>query len=536
MLRIKLKKAFVSCLIFLAANNCFSQTFSQLSENNLPNLYQHLLVNENRIITVGWGYMQNVDSFELTTEARVRDLTGELVNSIQYQNTDWFWDPAQDCNTILNDSTFVLGIIKTDTDNDTVFNSILFLNEAGDTIQSWDYVSPYFTQGQISTYHHVPAAITIDSSGENFFIVSRVVDYPPIQNNFIIRKINAEGEVLWTYINPIDEWYYSANDLTFKNDTLWFISIASGNLGHYNKLMGLSPDSGEVIFEVEHNGASFPVGGCEDMILTDDGPVIANTIGDSDGTLPFLYKMDFAGNYIWQAQPLGDFAYDQTNNHLVQSSDGGFVSCGEKYDEEPSWLYPNDPAMNNTMKRIWLWKVDADGNFLWQRFYAYYDFDYSEEYFHLTNIAHDMKATPDGGFIMAGEASASCTNYPTCDEFTQQGWLLKVDGCGCLVPGCDPGCIVGIEEIAAEDEIKYFRFGPNPVSDMLNVHIPSLSIPMSELTFSLYDNLGRKVNDFQFKYDDTTYMIDASNLASGEYILLLSQSGKTLQCEVIIVQ
>lgn len=536
MLHIKLKKAFVSCLIFLAANNCFSQTFSQLSENNLPNLYQHLLVNENRIITVGWGYMQNVDSFELTTEARARDLTGELVNSIQYQNADWFWDPAQDCNSTLNDSTFVLGIIKTETDNDTVFNSILFINEAGDTIQTWDYVSPYFTQGQIPTYHHVPAAITIDSSGENIFIVSRVIDYPPIQNNFIIRKINFEGEVLWTYINPINPNYYGCSAIVHEGNTLWALVAGWGN-NSYNKIIKINSDSGELEDEVVLQSNPNDLYYAEELFVDSEGFVISCLTSDAESnTIPAIYKMDYSGNIIWQSQPDGEYAFDQKNNHLVQSSDGGFVSCGEKYDEEPSWLYPNDPAMNNTMKRIWLWKVDADGNFLWQRFYAYYDFDYSEEYFHLTNIAHDMKATPDGGFIMAGEASASCTNYPTCDEFTQQGWLLKVDGCGCLVPGCDPGCIVRIEEIAAEDEIKYFRFGPNPVSDILNLYIPSLSIPMSELNFSLYDNLGRKVNDFQFKYDDTTYMIDASNLASGEYILSLSQNGKTLQSEVMIVQ
>jgi hypothetical protein len=529
-------KTLLTAIFCLIALNFHGQTFSVISDTTITSLTPNVIVAGNDFLTISTGYDTIGTTVTRPLIIQKYNQSGELLFHHAYWNAQNLITPLLDANLLLYDTEVVFAGNKYNGENPEELGLLLYLNFNGDTLYSNTFISPYFEESNAPSNWNRPTAITTDGSGQIIYMVSQVVDYPPIQNNFIIRKINAEGEVLWTYINPLDEWYYSANDLTFKNDTLWFISIASGNLGHYNKLMGLSPDSGEVIFEVEHNGASFPVGGCEDMILTDDGPVIANTIGDSDGTLPFLYKMDFAGNYIWQAQPLGDFAYGQTNNHLVQSGDGGFVSCGEKYDEEPSWLYPNDPAMNNTMKRIWLWKVDADGNFLWQRFYAYYDFDYSEEYFHLTNIAHDMKATPDGGFIMAGEASASCTNYPTCDEFTQQGWLLKVDGCGCLVPGCDPGCIVGIEEIVAEDEIKYFRFGPNPVSDLLNLYIPSLSIPMNELNFSLYDNLGRKVNDFQFKFDDTTYMIDASNLASGEYILLLSQNGKTLQSEVIIVQ
>lgn len=535
MLHIKNHRKLFTVILFWIAVNSFGQTFSQLSENSLPNLYQHLLVSESRILTVGWTYIQSDDVFNLITEVRVRDISGELITSSQYYSTDWFWDPAQNCNTILNDTMFAIGIIRTKSDNDTVLNSIVQINQDGDTSNIEDFTSPYFFVGEIPTYHHVPASIVYDTLNQNFYFASRIVDSPPIQNNFIIRKINSQGEVVWTYINPLDEWYFSVNDLAFRNDTLWFISIASGNQNHFNKLIGLSASTGELVYEVEHLAQNLPVGGCSDMYLTDQGPVIATTIGDNDGTLPFLYKMDFYGNYLWYCQPEGDFGNWQTNDHIVPSQDNGFVSCGVKYDEDPSWLYPNDPAMKNTMKRIWLWKVDANGNFLWQRFYSYYDFDYSSEYFHLTNIAHDMKATPDGGFIMAGEASASCTDYPDCDNFTQQGWLLKVDACGCLVPGCDPNCIVSVEETEVGNEKKYFRFGPNPVGETLNIFLASDEhINLDHATLEVHDLMGRLIRSLPLPHNNTTYIIDAQSLTAGNYFLTLTKDGQVLQSEKMV--
>lgn len=531
MLHIKNHRTLFTVILFWIAVNSFGQTFSVISDSTITSLTPNIWVMEDGYLTTSSGYDSTESDLIRPLIVQKYNSLGELVLHKLYHDSTWLNTPLVDANLVLNDSFFVFaGTIYYEPQLEE-FASLVFLNLNGDTLLSRVYGSPYYTNSNEFTNWNRPTSIVADDQNENIYMVSQVVDSPPIQNNFIIRKINSQGEVVWTYVNPIDEWYFSVNDLTYRNDTLWFISIASGNQSHFNKLIGLSASTGELIYEVEHIAQSFPVGGCSDMYLTDQGPVIANTIGDSDGTLPFLYKMDFYGNYIWYCQPDGDFNDWQTNNHVVPSQDDGFVSCGVKYDEEPSWLYPNDPAMNNTMKRIWLWKVDANGNFLWQRFYSYYDFDDSTEYFHLTNIAHDMKATPDGGFIMAGEASAACIDYPTCDDFTQQGWLLKVDACGCLVPGCDPNCLVSVEE--TEEQI-YFRFGPNPVGDLLNLYIPTLPFSIKELTFSLIDMNGRKIKDFQFQYDNTTYMIDAQSLAAGNYILSLTKDGQVLQREKIL--
>lgn len=529
-------KTLLTAIFCLIALNFYGQTFSVISDTTITSLTPNVIIAGNDFLTISTGYDTIGTTVIRPLIIQKYNQSGDLLFHHAYWNVQNIITPLFDANLLLNDTMVAFAGNKYNGENPEELGLLLYLNFNGDTLYSNTFISPYFEESNPSTNWNRPTAITTDGFGQIIYMVSQVIEYPPIQNNFIIRKINSEGEVLWTYINPINPNYYGCSAIVHEGNTLWALVAGWGN-NSYNKIIKINSDSGELEDEVVLQSNPNNLYYAEELFVDSEGFVVScRAFNPESNTIPAIYKIDYDGNLLWMTQPQGSYSISQNNDHLVQSGDGGFVSCGEKYDEEPSWLYPNDPAMNNTMKRIWLWKVDADGNFLWQRFYAYYDFDYSEEYFHLANIAHDMKATPDGGFIMAGEASASCTNYPTCDEFTQQGWLLKVDGCGCLVPGCDPDCIVGVEEIVAEDEIKYFRFGPNPVSDMLNLYIPSLSIPMNELNFSLYDNLGRKVNDFQFKYDDTTYMIDASNLASGEYILLLSQNGKTLQSEVMIVQ
>jgi hypothetical protein len=245
---------------------------------------------------------------------------------------------------------------------------------------------------------------------------------------------------------------------------------------------------------------------------------------------PALYKMDFQGNYIWTAEIPNGENIEQYNEHLVQAQDGGFVCAAVHYQGGAT---PGLPGVNNYVYRTWLWKVDADGNFLWDRKYEYLSLD--SAYFNVYAYPHDLKATPDGGFIVAGEATATCSNYPTCDAFIQQGWLLKVDGCGCLVPGCDESCISASSELNTVEKTPYFIYGPNPIEDALHIYLRSSSLlDLSNTTLSFYDQLGRRVHSLSLAHDDTTYIIDTNVLSIGEYILVLEKDGQILQSEKLV--
>lgn len=508
----------------------YGQTFSVISDTTVTSLTPNIFVIGSEFLTTSTGYDTIGTSVIRPLIVQKYNEEGDLIFHHAYWDSLNLSTPLFDANVIVNDTTIAFAGNRYHSNNLQEYCLLMYLDWNGDTLYSNEYNSPYYDSAFIPTNWVRPTALAIDETNEDMYVVSQVVDYPPIQNNFIIRKINSEGEIVWTYINPINPNYYLCNTAQVFNGKLWF-----NITGFYNRLQSLDTETGLLLDDILLDGQGNNIIQANDAIVDENGVVVA-AIGFNEDyeIIPLIYRMDFSGNIVWQSQPQGEFGFDQQNNHLVQTIDGGFVSCGKKYDEEPSWLYPNDPAMNNTMKRIWLWKVDENGNFLWQRFYSYYDFDYSDQYFHLTNVAHDMKATPDGGVVMAGEASASCIDYPDCDAFTQQGWLLKVDECGCLVPGCDPSCVVGIDEVESESKNEYFRFGPNPVNEVLNIYIPTGSIPVRELILSIYDASGKKINDLRFNHDNTTYMIDFHSLAKGNYILSLSHNGRVLQSEKLI--
>lgn len=525
-----LYKLSISAILLSIGSLGYAQTFSIISDTTVTSLTSNIFVVGSEYLTSSTGYDTIGTSIIRPLIVQKYSEEGQLISHHTYWDSLNLSTPLFDANVIINDNTVAFAGNRYHSNNPQEYCLLMYLDWNGDTLYSNNYNSPNYNPAFTQTNWIRPTALAINETNEDMYIVSQVVDYPPIQNNFIIRKINQQGEILWTYVNPINPNYYLCNTAQVFNGKLWF-----NITGFYNRLQSLDTETGILLDDILLDGQGNNIIQANDAIIDENGVVVAAIGFDDDfETIPLIYRMDFLGNLIWQAQPQGTYGFDQENNHLVQTIDGGFISCGEKYDEQPSWLYPNDPAMNNTMKRIWLWKVDENGNFLWQRFYAYYDFDYSDQYFHLTNVAHDMKATPDGGVIMAGEASASCIDYPECNQFTQQGWLLKVDECGCLVPGCDPNCIVGIDE-EEKNNTSFFRFGPNPVEDVLNLYLsPIGNEVLNNAVLNFYDLTGSLVKSVTLPYGNTTYIINAATLASGQYFINLSNNGRILQSEKLV--
>jgi Secretion system C-terminal sorting domain len=520
-------------VLFLFCENSIGQTFSKRLDNNLSSDYRHVILQPYGYQTIGLGFDSLNGTLALPTQIRGFDFFGNEIYSRFYYSENTFWNPNLDCNIRLNDSTVVFMSIENTNYSDTVYNTVVWVNNWGDTLQTRRYSSPFFELNNPDTYSMVPTCITTDDEGANLYFISQVIESPPIQNNFIVKKISSQGDEIWTQYNSPDNNYYSCSTIRFFNNSVWII-IAGWGQNAYNKLVQINDQNGNWENEIEliPDGQNYYY--AEDMRLDNEGAVVACKSLNNSNSKPAIYKMNYEGNYVWNVTPANsEFDYDQDNNHIEESQDGGFVSCSVKYDEIPNPDFPDDPGENNTEQRIWLWKVDENGVFQWQRFYEYFSFD--SGYYHLRNVANDFKACPDGGFICAGEATASCIDYPNCDEFTQQGWLLKVDECGCLVPGCDENCVVSVTENSSS-ESKWFRFGPNPVRDALHIYFPeNNTIDISKCQLDVFDLGGKQIKSFQFKHDDTTFIIDCNTLASGEYVFSLRNEDQVLQVERMVV-
>jgi hypothetical protein len=107
-----------------------------------------------------------------------------------------------------------------------------------------------------------------------------------------------------------------------------------------------------------------------------------------------------------------------------------------------------------------------------------------------------------------------------------------------LVPGCDEACTVGIEEDGRHPElvsVSQFLVGPNPARDYINVYITPTLSKREGVVLVVHDVMGNLIKSFNLKHDDTTYMLDTSSLANGEYILSLINDGFVLQTKRVVV-
>lgn len=509
-----------------------AQTFSNRANDDLNSAYVSVLIQPFGYQTIGARIDTN-EMYHFNTVIRNFNFNGEVIDTKNYYFPNRIFHPSRDNNARLNDSTTVTVMRESISGNDTLFATVVWLTNEGDTLRTKRFGSPYFIGGNISTNLNVPTCIICSPDGQFIYFVSQIF-HSSSQNNFVVKKINAQGAEIWTYINPLNSGY-NCNSIAYYNERIWFVRASSfGTSSTVSRIIGLNSYTGEIETNQTISLLNLEFIEPMDMVIENGTFTFAESDVITGGDfLPIIYQCSSNGIELFQVSPpAAQYDFEQQTEHLVQSSDGGYVLCSVKFEEQSNPFDPNETSSNNTNKKIWLWKVDSLGVFQWQRFYEYLSFD--SGYLFLNNTANDLKSTPDGGYIMAGESTSLCLNWPSCSEVTQQGWLLKVDGCGCLVPGCDQNCVVTNLENEQEVRVNYFLFGPNPVDELLNVYVPTLAIPMKELTFSLFDVQGKQLREFQFESDNTTYMIDVSPLASGNYILSVSHNGQLLESKKIV--
>ncbi len=198
-------------------------------------------------------------------------------------------------------------------------------------------------------------------------------------NDVWVVKIDANGNKLWqkTYGG-------SSDDMAF--------SIIATNDGHYLLAGSSSSLDGDVSGVHAVSGTSMP---------------------DA-----WLLKIDATGNKVWNK------AYGSTSVEtavgVVQSADGGFVVLGGGAAD----FTGGDVSPVHGWTDYWVFKISAGGQLLWQKPLGGSAAD------HATSI----KATPDGGYILAGNTVSNdgdVTGYhPTPGWPYRDGWIVKLDGNG----------------------------------------------------------------------------------------------------------
>jgi hypothetical protein len=533
-LTIKKKASLGAFFLFFFAIQGFGQTFSKRFNYKVYSQCEN-------VVNTDYGYLfsgnlgDTTDSglFQLSLLYGGVDFNGDSLFSKHYESDQWRTVSYFDNNVVIHDSILVTATNFYVTNSDTNFTCLIWTNLLGDTIKTRKYYSPYYySSNNPSNQTNLMQARSLIASddGEFLYLVCHVFDYPPAANSYIVKKITNTGDEIWTYLPPIDPNYPSCDQIEFFDNNIWLIVPSYSGISTFNKLVKLNDQTGEMIQEIEliPEGQS-PIK-APDMVMTNTG-VIVNSVLASTGmnSIPCIYKMDFSGNEIWRNQPSNEYSPLQENDHITQAPDGGFVCCSVRYESTPA---TTAIPTTNEYYRLWLWKVDANGELLWERKYAYITLE-EDTNFLIYNYPHDMKTTPDGGYILAGEATVLCTNYPTCSEFTQQGWLLKVDGCGCLVPGCDENCTTTTDDKTTPQVL--FKLGPNPATDYINLYLGEINATQ-KILMQILSTDGKTIRNMPLTHGDTTYVIDTTTLAQGNYILAVFDGNNLLQSEKLVVR
>ena len=211
------------------------------------------------------------------------------------------------------------------------------------------------------------AGYTIDSNGN--------VD-------FWIMKIDTQGNILWqkTY-NLKDIDYIYSMDATSDGG---LILTGYSDLGQNQEIWILKLDSnGNVVWEKLVSGSSNDVG--ISIHETSDGGYIlaADTNSFGAGLNDVLViKFDQNGNAIWQ-KTYGLSGKDVVSS-IKETSDGGYVITG----------YTDSFGVN---ENIFVIKVDSSGNIIWQYIYDSNGIDFSEK----------IIETQDGNYLVIGYTLAA---------------------------------------------------------------------------------------------------------------------------------
>ena len=166
---------------------------------------------------------------------------------------------------------------------------------------------------------------------------------------------------------------------------------------------------------------------CEFILPTNDGGLlfVGSTGCSNSGNIPYdsgavtgslIVKLDSNLHLVWTRQfGHGGNTYS-TGCGAVQTSDGGYAILGStNYDDT---LIPGEHGNED----LWLFKIDALGNFLWQHCFGS---PFAEQ-------PGSIALTPDGGLIILGTSNGSGGDVPFHfgDNFSFDWFVVKTDSLG----------------------------------------------------------------------------------------------------------
>jgi hypothetical protein len=396
----------------------------------------------------------------------------------------------------------------------------------GDTIWTRRYQDQANLQGFLRSDDMI---ITPDSS---YILVGQ--SSTSYNNSFQILNVERNGRIRWNKTVGHGLNYTGEHSLVALEDGFvmgYFHTNTNLTPIYYDVFCNIKKNDygGNLLWEWQ-NDTSIQLLGANDLIQTKDkGWVVGTAIGkeflNTGGQTsrlaeqPYVFKLDSARNWLW-GTPLRGISY---SNHskimkVIEQPDSSLLAFGITTDTLT--ISGSFAGRRNGLVA----KLSANGDSLWSHQYYYMNQAWAN------HEIFDVEQTHDGGYLVAGQALF------TGQGPYQQGWLLKLDQHGCLVPGCHlPDTTNSILPLHAQPQAE-LKLYPNPAVDYLNVLYRNKQVG-EKLTFWILDVQGRVLQSHTARdISDKTYIFPVWELLGGWYVLEVRQDGVLVGSAVFSVR
>ncbi len=388
---------------------------------------------------------------------------------------------------------------------------------------------------------------SIEQTTDTGYIITGYTTLMGYAANVYLVKTNPNGDTLWTkhYGASGFEAGYDVHQ-TFdggfiiaasKDTTTWLLKTDSNGDTVWTKSfipLGCISAAAYSVWQTADSGYVFT------------GVVIHPTTGNE----VYVVRTDKSGDTLWTRMYGGAFA--ERGQSVQQCEDGGFVVAGY------TWSFG---AGNYD---VWLIRTDANGDTLWTKTFGGADED----------GGYSVRQTTDGGFIITGSTDTYGVNG------TYDVYLIKTDSNGteqwsrkfgsidpwksdigrCVRQTSDGGYVLtgstssfsptsavyliktdsvgnvalGFHEPEGSTANASITIYPNPFSESATLEITNLPPGVSEVTFLLYDRLGRVLRKFQVP--GSGFRIERDGLPAGIYLYRVEGNGTIIGSGKIITQ
>lgn len=479
---------------------------------------------------IGTGDISNNNHINITTINKIGehiDVWNVLVNDAVESETK----NQQSLNCYNHQK--VMGVTVVNESESLVKARRLFLNNDLTVVidSSWQYTSPQGDESIMFITHREQANTIVH--GLNYYDGNTV--------NSTLLSTDTLGNMIWesnfscggTYCWMEPRHIHTAHDggyIFTNNERRGFAE--GGIVGELDIGTIIKTDSfGVQQWRIRPGGIGEPYTS-EHIVLqpTDDGNYLCawadnhwrTSDGDSfdhynlnPGVTIWFAKIDPHGNKIWEKNIAEDIQLWGTEeiiylmDQMIRLPDGNFALTS----------YDQVIKINQNAEVIWARRVRPPELINTPE-------QYSELY------VKGITVTSDGGFICTGELQIEPGNtYP---EFTQTGFVLKLDEYGCLEEGChldDP--VVSVEEVVSET--SNLSIYPNPTSRdiTINYHLPQIP---NHLILSIHNIAGKAVHTQPLPPHEGSARIElGKNLPAGTYFCHLIADGQVLGVERFVL-